>query len=142
MSTAPSLEGPRNVLLVEDNPGDARLVQERLKCGWTRNVSVTHVTRLDEGAAHLAAHGADCVLLDLSHRLRPARPLAPPERTTAPAPTSGWLRAASSTSVRLFNSASHLCRRAAAMNAGNNYGTKLEDATEGAGGTQQQEFYT
>ena len=67
MSTAPSLEGPpRNVLLVEDNPGDARLVQERLKCGWTRNVSVTHVTRLDEGAAHLAAHGADCVLLDLS----------------------------------------------------------------------------
>jgi len=51
---------------VEDNPGDARLVQERLKRGWTRNLSVAHVTRLDEGAAHLAAHGADCVLLDLS----------------------------------------------------------------------------
>ena len=28
------------------------------------------------------------------------------------------------------------------MNAGNNYGTKLEDATEGAGGTQRQEFYS
>lgn len=67
MSAAPSLGAPpRNILLVEDNPGDARLVQERLKRGWTRNVSVTHVTRLEEGAAHLAAHGADCVLLDLS----------------------------------------------------------------------------
>jgi len=67
MSAAPSLGAPpRNILLVEDNPGDARLVQERLKRGWTRNLSVAHVTRLDEGAAHLAAHGADCVLLDLS----------------------------------------------------------------------------
>ncbi len=51
---------------MEDKPGRRRLVQERLKRGWTRNVSVTHLARLDESAAHLAAHGADCVLLDLS----------------------------------------------------------------------------
>jgi DNA-binding response OmpR family regulator len=57
---------PRHVLIVEDNPGDARLVQERLKRGWTRNLAVTHVTRLDDAAVHLAVHGADCVLLDLS----------------------------------------------------------------------------
>ncbi len=57
---------PRTLLLVEDNPGDARLVQERLKRGWTRNLAVHHVPRLDQAAGHLASHRADCVLLDLS----------------------------------------------------------------------------
>lgn len=67
MSSATSLGAPpRNVLIVEDNPGDARLVQERLKRGWTRNLSITHVLRIDEAAAHLGAYSADCVLLDLS----------------------------------------------------------------------------
>jgi DNA-binding response OmpR family regulator len=67
MSFEPPMEGPpRTVLLIEDNPGDARLVRERLKRGWTRNLELTHVARLDEGAAHLEAVGADCVLLDLS----------------------------------------------------------------------------
>lgn len=57
---------PRTLLLVEDNVGDARLVEERLKRGWTRNLDVHHVTRLDQAAGHLAGHRADCVLLDLS----------------------------------------------------------------------------
>lgn len=57
---------PRSLLLVEDNVGDARLVEERLKRGWTRNLDVHHVTRLDQAAGHLAGHRADCVLLDLS----------------------------------------------------------------------------
>lgn len=70
MSGEPSLGGPpHDILLIEDNPGDARLVRERLKRGgWTRNLSVTHGTRLDEAVAHLATNGADCVLLDLSLR--------------------------------------------------------------------------
>ncbi len=52
---------PCTLLLVEDNPGDARLVQERLKRGWTRNLDVHHAPRLDEAVGHLAAHRTDCV---------------------------------------------------------------------------------
>jgi len=57
---------PRTLLLVEDHPGDARLVQERLKRDWTRNLDVHPVTRLDEAVGHLRAHRTDCILLDLS----------------------------------------------------------------------------
>lgn len=57
---------PRRLLIVEDNPGDARLVREMLRDGWTRNVEVAHLTTVAEGIAHVLAEGADAVLLDLS----------------------------------------------------------------------------
>lgn len=58
--------GPVSVLLIEDNPADARLIRELL-----REVSGSHVefvlaSTLDEGIAHLAAGGIDVVLVDLS----------------------------------------------------------------------------
>ncbi|HEX6070943.1 MAG TPA: response regulator [Longimicrobiaceae bacterium] len=54
------------VLLIEDNPGDARLVGELLGEMDCCHTGFTHVERLSEGLAHLASAGADLVLLDLS----------------------------------------------------------------------------
>ena len=53
------------VLLVEDNPGDARLVQEFLAEDTTARYDITHVARLDEGL-ELAREDFDFVLLDLN----------------------------------------------------------------------------
>ncbi len=52
------------VLVVEDNPGDARLVREHLKSA-TDSASIDVVERLGEGLAFLATHDVDVVLLDL-----------------------------------------------------------------------------
>jgi diguanylate cyclase len=56
------------ILLVEDNPGDARLVREMLNGGASRDFDVTHVERLAEARAELIQddHETTCVLLDLS----------------------------------------------------------------------------
>jgi diguanylate cyclase len=55
------------ILLVEDNPGDARLVREMLNGGSSREFNVTHVERLAEARAELIQNlGTECVLLDLS----------------------------------------------------------------------------
>jgi diguanylate cyclase (GGDEF)-like protein len=54
------------VLLVEDNPGDARLVQELLKEADAGRFEVTHVARLEDARQCLMETGAGCVLLDLS----------------------------------------------------------------------------
>ncbi len=57
--------GPRRVLLVEDNPGDADLVRlalEDASADW----QVEHVSRLSDCLAALDANGANVVLLDLS----------------------------------------------------------------------------
>jgi CheY-like chemotaxis protein len=54
------------MLLVEDNPGDARLFRETLAEGSSSQVELTHVTRLSDAAAALAAAPFDLVLLDLS----------------------------------------------------------------------------
>jgi PAS domain S-box-containing protein len=53
-------------LLVEDNPGDARLLRETLADAGMTIVSVVHVTRLREAHARLAREHFDVVLLDLS----------------------------------------------------------------------------
>jgi two-component system cell cycle response regulator len=55
------------ILLVEDNPGDARLVKEMLDEGGG-SYAVTHVETVGNAIAHLSAHpdGIDVVLLDLS----------------------------------------------------------------------------
>jgi signal transduction histidine kinase len=61
--TAPS---GRELLLVEDNPGDADLVREALESDSVHSWQVRHVTHLADGLAALAAARADVVLLDLT----------------------------------------------------------------------------
>ena len=50
------------ILLVEDNPGDARLVREALS---GRASALTHVTSLGQAIAHVSEAPVDLVLLDL-----------------------------------------------------------------------------
>jgi diguanylate cyclase (GGDEF)-like protein len=54
------------VLMVEDNPGDARLVVELLLDASGDQFQVTHVERLAEARQELMEGGTGCVLLDLS----------------------------------------------------------------------------
>ena len=54
------------VLLVEDNPGDARLLREMLAEAGATQFKLTHVERLQEALMRLSEGGFDVVLLDLS----------------------------------------------------------------------------
>ncbi len=54
------------VLLVEDNPGDARLVVELLAEATGSAFRVTHVEHLADARRHVMGAGPGCVLLDLS----------------------------------------------------------------------------
>jgi phosphoserine phosphatase RsbU/P len=54
------------LLLVEDNPGDARLLQEELREVASARFEVRHVTRMAEALALVGEPGLDVVLLDLS----------------------------------------------------------------------------
>jgi two-component system, cell cycle sensor histidine kinase and response regulator CckA len=58
-------EQPIRVLLVEDNPGDARLVQETLAEVDTPEFELTHVERLSQARQRLSEERFDVVLLDL-----------------------------------------------------------------------------
>ena len=53
------------VLLVEDNPGDARLVEEGLAEIQSPRFELTHVTRLEEARRSLEKERYDAVVLDL-----------------------------------------------------------------------------
>ena len=53
------------VLLVEDNPADARLVREMLR-DVSPSPTVTHAVRLNEAVDHLRTEGFNAVLLDLT----------------------------------------------------------------------------
>src|SRR5947208_13625198 len=64
MSTATATQ-PITVLLVEDNPGDARLILELLGEVQAQGFDLERVDRLDEAIARLARSGVDVVLLDL-----------------------------------------------------------------------------
>jgi CheY-like chemotaxis protein len=59
---------PIRVLLVEDNPGDARLLREVPRDIPNRRFDLVHVERLSEAIARLANEGFDMILLDLSLR--------------------------------------------------------------------------
>ena len=54
------------VLLVEDNPGDARLMREYLTDPQGSSFQLEHVSSLQAGLDRLARGGIDLVLLDLS----------------------------------------------------------------------------
>jgi PAS domain S-box-containing protein len=57
--------GPLQILLIEDNPGDARLVKEALS-EINSPVEMTHSVRLQEGLRRAAEKRFDVLLLDLS----------------------------------------------------------------------------
>ena len=57
---------PMRVLLVEDNPGDARLLQESLSEAGDGAFELIHAGRLSEGLEYLCGSEFDIVLLDLS----------------------------------------------------------------------------
>jgi len=59
-------EAPIRILLVEDNPGDARLLREFLRESASLSFELTHVDRLADARARMEAEGADVILLDLS----------------------------------------------------------------------------
>jgi PAS domain S-box-containing protein len=58
-------DNPINVLLIEDNPRNTRLIQEMLTEGRDGWLKVECVDRLSEGLARLAANDIGLVLLDL-----------------------------------------------------------------------------
>lgn len=58
-------ERPIEVLLVEDNPGDARLVRESLADVGPSQFNLTHVERLEDALRRLEKGRYDVVLLDL-----------------------------------------------------------------------------
>jgi signal transduction histidine kinase len=55
-----------NILLIEDNPGDQRLIREMLVEAKHAEFHLEAVDRLSKGLAHLSGSKADLVLLDLS----------------------------------------------------------------------------
>jgi diguanylate cyclase (GGDEF)-like protein/PAS domain S-box-containing protein len=72
------------LLLVEDNPGDARLLCEMISEHGSRGMEVTQVQSIGDAEKHLAEHVVDIVLLDLGlpdaqglQALRRARAAAP-----------------------------------------------------------------
>ena len=63
----PSVSGEaRAVLLIEDNPGDARLIREMLRDARGTSFRLEHEERLTAGLERLARGGVDVLLLDLS----------------------------------------------------------------------------
>src|SRR5256885_10409642 len=64
MSTATAAQSI-TVLLVEDNPGDARLILELLGEVQTQAFDLERVARLDDALTRLSRSGLDVVLLDL-----------------------------------------------------------------------------
>lgn len=65
-SPLPVGDAPLQILLVEDNPGDARLVEAGLKDGLDVDFELLRVARLEEGARTLGERTVDLVLLDLN----------------------------------------------------------------------------
>jgi signal transduction histidine kinase len=57
---------PTKILLVEDNPGDARLLREALRDVRDAQIELAHVGRLDEALGRLKEEQFKVILLDLS----------------------------------------------------------------------------
>jgi len=74
----------KKVLLVEDDPGDARLLREMFNEQGSHNTELTHVECMSEAEKHLAEHAVDIILLDLG--LSDAQGLGAVRRAHAAAP--------------------------------------------------------
>jgi len=59
-----NMQAIKTVLLVEDNPGDARLVRETLNEQAPHYTKLTHVGCMREAEQYLAEHTVDIILLD------------------------------------------------------------------------------
>jgi signal transduction histidine kinase len=78
---------PLKVLLVEDNPEDARLLQEIFSESTAYDAVLTHVESLAAAETHIAGHATDLIVLDLglpdaqglegARRIRTVAPLVP-----------------------------------------------------------------
>ena len=55
----------KHLLLVEDNLGDARLLQEMLNGSEEQGIELAHVECMSEAETYLAVHTVDMILLDL-----------------------------------------------------------------------------
>jgi diguanylate cyclase (GGDEF)-like protein/PAS domain S-box-containing protein len=60
-----SIKSIREVLLIEDNPGDARLLREMFREHAGAATRLTWIQAMGEAETHLAAHQVDVILLDL-----------------------------------------------------------------------------
>jgi diguanylate cyclase (GGDEF)-like protein/PAS domain S-box-containing protein len=72
------------ILLVEDNAGDARLLQEMFKTQRSQTIELTHVQRMSDAEKRLAENVFDIILLDLG--LPDAQGLGAVRRSRAAAP--------------------------------------------------------
>src|SRR6202030_3725912 len=61
----PMREKPLQVLVVEDNAGDVRLLREMFSKEKPGSFELTHLFRMSEALIHLAKGGVDIVLLDM-----------------------------------------------------------------------------
>ena len=71
-------------LLIEDNPGDARLLREMFNEQGSRNTELTIVRSMAEAEQYLSGHAVDIILLDLG--LPDAQGMAAVRRAHAAAP--------------------------------------------------------
>jgi diguanylate cyclase (GGDEF)-like protein/PAS domain S-box-containing protein len=55
----------KTILLVEDNPGDARLIREMFREPGSRSIELEHVECMMDAEAYLASGSVDIILLDL-----------------------------------------------------------------------------
>ena len=79
-----SKKSSKMLLLVEDNPADARLLREMVNEQGSYNTELTHVECMSEAEKHLAEHAVDIILLDLG--LPDAQGLGAVRRAHAAAP--------------------------------------------------------
>ena len=77
-------EKPLQVLLVEDNAGDVRLLREMFRNEKPGSFELTHIGRMDEAELHLASGGVDIALVDMG--LPDEHGLASVRRSLAAAP--------------------------------------------------------
>jgi diguanylate cyclase (GGDEF)-like protein len=87
MSPTAAIDEAPSILLVEDNPGDVRLVEELLRAAWVVPGSINHVSSVEDAIGRVAKDVPACILLDLSlpdahglgtlERVRDAHPSVP-----------------------------------------------------------------
>jgi signal transduction histidine kinase len=81
-----TMKSIKTVLLIEDNPGDARLVRETLSEQGPHNTALIHVGCMSEAETYLAEHSVDVILLDPG--LPDAQGLGAMRRARAAAPAA------------------------------------------------------